>query len=161
MSSAPWGLVEAFGLNLSSTSPNTQSCFSSSSYTWGSQLHSPINTPTLISKLSVPGGAGGKEPAYQCRRHKRRGFDPWVGKIPWKRVWQPTPILLPGESPWTEEPGRLQSIELQSQTRQKRLSTQTHRLGLGKQQVSTSWFWSETHVEKKYSMSACILCDIR
>ena len=28
----------------------------------------------------------------------RRGFDPWVGKIPWRRVWQPTPIVLPGES---------------------------------------------------------------
>ena len=28
-----------------------------------------------------------------------RGFDPWVGKIPWKRAWQPTPVFLPGESP--------------------------------------------------------------
>ena len=25
------------------------------------------------------------------------GFSPWVGKIPWKREWQPTPALLPGE----------------------------------------------------------------
>ena len=32
-------------------------------------------------------------------------FDPWVGKIPWRRAWQPGPVLLPGESPWTEEPG--------------------------------------------------------
>ena len=30
----------------------------------------------------------------QCRRH---GFDPWVGNIPWRRKWQPTPVL-PGES---------------------------------------------------------------
>ena len=37
----------------------------------------------------------------------------WVGKIPWRRAWQPTPVFLPGESPWTEEPGRLQSIGLQ------------------------------------------------
>ena len=29
-------------------------------------------------------------------------FDPWVGKIPWRREWQP--IFFPGESPWTEEP---------------------------------------------------------
>ena len=29
-----------------------------------------------------PGGASGKEPACQCRKHKRRGFDPWVGKSP-------------------------------------------------------------------------------
>ena len=26
------------------------------------------------------------------------GFDPWVGKIPWRRKWQPTPVFLPGES---------------------------------------------------------------
>ena len=28
----------------------------------------------------------------------RCGFDPWVGKIPWRREWQPTPVFLPGES---------------------------------------------------------------
>ena len=28
----------------------------------------------------------------------RCGFDPWVGKIPWRRAWQPTPVFLPGES---------------------------------------------------------------
>ena len=56
------------------------------------------------------GGASGKEPTCQCGRHKRCGFDPWVRKIPWKRAWQPTPVFLPRESPWTGEPGRLQSI---------------------------------------------------
>ena len=40
------------------------------------------------------------------------GFDPWVGKIPWRGTWQPTPLFLPGESPWTEEPGGLQSMGL-------------------------------------------------
>ena len=45
-----------------------------------------------------PGGASGKEPACQCRRHKRCRFDPWVGKIPWRRAWQPTPVFLPEES---------------------------------------------------------------
>ena len=29
---------------------------------------------------------------------KRCGFDPWVGKIPWRRAWQPTPVFLPGGS---------------------------------------------------------------
>ena len=38
------------------------------------------------------------------------GFNPWVGKIPWRRAWQPTQVFLPGESPWTEDPGRLQSM---------------------------------------------------
>ena len=33
-----------------------------------------------------------------ARDVKRRGFDSWVGKIPWRRVWQSTPIFLPGES---------------------------------------------------------------
>ena len=43
----------------------------------------------------------------QCRRP---GFDPWVGKIPWRRPWQLTLVFLPGDSPWTEEPGGLQSM---------------------------------------------------
>ena len=30
-------------------------------------------------------------------RDMRYGFDPWVGKIPWRRAWQPTPVFLPGE----------------------------------------------------------------
>ena len=33
-----------------------------------------------------PGGASGREPACQHRRHKRRGSNPWVGKIPWRRA---------------------------------------------------------------------------
>ena len=48
----------------------------------------------------------GKESTCQCRRHKRCGSDPWVGKIPWRRAWQPAPAFLPGESPWTDEPGK-------------------------------------------------------
>ena len=41
---------------------------------------------------------------------RRPGFDPWLGKSPWRRPWQPTPVLLAGESLWTEEPGVLQSM---------------------------------------------------
>jgi len=37
----------------------------------------------------------------------RPGFDLWVGKIPWRSAWQPTPVFLPGESPWREELGGL------------------------------------------------------
>ena len=47
--------------------------------------------------LDFPGGASGKGPACQCRRHKRRRFGPWVGKIPWRRAQQPSPVFLPGE----------------------------------------------------------------
>ena len=35
---------------------------------------------------------------------KRRGFSPWVRRIPCRRAWQPTPVFSPG-FPWTEEPG--------------------------------------------------------
>ena len=32
-----------------------------------------------------------------CRRHRRRGFDPWVWRMPWRRKWQPTPVFLLGK----------------------------------------------------------------
>ena len=35
------------------------------------------------------------ESICQCRRH---GFNPWVGKLPWRKKWQPTPVFLPGKS---------------------------------------------------------------
>ena len=50
-----------------------------------------------VSRI-FPGGAIGKEPACQCRRRRRCGFDPWIGKILWRRAQQPTPVFLPGES---------------------------------------------------------------
>ena len=34
-------------------------------------------------------------PVQETERHT---LDPWVGKIPWRRAWQPTPVFLPGES---------------------------------------------------------------
>ena len=46
----------------------------------------------------LPGSASGKEPIFQCLGRKRQGFNPWVGKILWRRVRQPTPVFLPGES---------------------------------------------------------------
>ena len=58
-----------------------------------------------------PGSTNGEEPSCQCRRHKTHGSHPWVRKIPWRRAWQPTPAL--DSMPWTEEPGRLQSIRSQ------------------------------------------------
>ena len=50
-----------------------------------------------IAILDFLGGSDSKEPACQCRRHERYEFNPWVGKIPWRRSWQPTPVLLPGD----------------------------------------------------------------
>ena len=61
--------------------------------------------------MGFPSGTHAKEPSYQCKGHKRGRFDSWVSKKPWRRSWQPTQVFLPGESPLTEEPGWLQSIE--------------------------------------------------
>ena len=49
------------------------------------------------SKVGFPGAISGKGPACQCRRPKRHGFNPWVEKIPWRRAWQLTLVLLPRE----------------------------------------------------------------
>ena len=57
-----------------------------------------LSSSSSIACLGFPGGASGKEPACQCRRLKRCWFDPWVGKLPWRKPWQPTPVFLPGES---------------------------------------------------------------
>ena len=43
----------------------------------------------------LPRWLSGKESTCQCRRC---GFDPWVGKIPCRRKWQPTPVFLLGKS---------------------------------------------------------------
>ena len=56
------------------------------------------NNEWLGKAFGFPCGASGKEPVCQCRRHKRRGFDPWVGKISWRRKWQPTPVFLSAKS---------------------------------------------------------------
>ena len=51
----------------------------------------------IIAYMGFPDGASGKEPAAQCWRHKGYRFDPWVGKIPWSRKWQPALVFLPGK----------------------------------------------------------------
>ena len=48
--------------------------------------------------MGLPGGTNDKERTCQCRRRKRCRFNPWVGKIPWRRAWQSTPVFLPRES---------------------------------------------------------------
>ena len=60
--------------------------------------------PTAVL-LGFPGGSDGKEFACNAKT--------WAGKIPWRKAWQSTPVFLPGESPWTEEPSRLHSMEYQ------------------------------------------------
>ena len=62
-----------------------------------------IDEPKHFGKYYIVVGgfsvsASGKEPACQCRRHKRLRFDPWVRKISLRRSWQPIQVFLPGKS---------------------------------------------------------------
>ena len=92
----------------------------------------------LVLKVGFPRGSAGKESICQCRRHKRRGFNPWVRKIPWRRRWQPT-RLLTWEIPWTEEPGGLQSITWQ--------------------RVGYNWAHMHTHTVLKVKLALTLLCS--
>ena len=79
-------------------------------YWSGQPIPSPEDLPDLGIKAGYPAlqanslstkiseKSSGEEPSCRCRRLKRCGFNPWVGKIPWSRKWQPTPEFLPGES---------------------------------------------------------------
>ena len=65
-----------------------------------------INLP-LLNIFGFPGGSVVKNlPANAGVL----GLIPGLGRFPWKRAWEPTPVFLPGESPWIKEPGRLQSM---------------------------------------------------
>ena len=65
--------------------------FCLSTWGWSERLHLCTNYPPLrlLRWLS------GKQSTCQCRKP---GFCLWVGKIPWRREWQPTPTFLPGKS---------------------------------------------------------------
>jgi len=56
------------------------------------------NVGCLAASLASPRWFSGKEHACKCRRHKRCGFKPWVGTIPWRRAWQSVPVFLLGET---------------------------------------------------------------
>ena len=56
------------------------------------------------------GWLSGKELAFQCRRHKRHGFDPWVRKIPLEEEMATRSSILDRKIPWTNEPGGLQPL---------------------------------------------------
>ena len=79
----------------------------------------------IMAVKGFSGGASGKETACQWKRCERLGFNPWVGKIPWRRAWQPTSVFLPGKSYGWRSMG-LQSIGSQVWTWLKWLSTHAH-----------------------------------
>ena len=70
---------------------------------WWTAVYGVAQSRTRLKWLSsssrwkgrLPWWLSGKESTCQ---HRRQGFDPWVGKIPWRRKWQPTPVFLPRKS---------------------------------------------------------------
>ena len=102
-----WGRTELDTTEVTSQQQQQQSnvsfkavfpCFGDLSIAKSGVLKPPTLTPHLAPlllsmSLSFPSGASCKEPACQCRRHKRRGFHCWVRKIPWRRA-----VFLLGES---------------------------------------------------------------
>ena len=84
-------------------------------------------------------------------------FNLWVGKIPWKKTWQLTPVFLPGDSQWTEEPGCLQSMGLQRVLHE--WATKHFKLIVRKKKVYTLQFISSVFTfmyrRTNYSCSYC------
>ena len=80
---ALWGLPEAAENPKVSEYPPLRS--SSSAHTFGT---------SQCEHQGLPGGSQGKR---ICLQYRRTGFDPWVGKIPWRRAWQLTPVFLLGK----------------------------------------------------------------
>ena len=119
---SPWGLEESDtterlhfhfslpGIGEGDGNPLQCSCLENprDGGAWWAAVYGVAQSQTRLKRLSssssralqgFPGGANGsKEPVCKCRRHRRLRFDPWVGKIPWRKAWQPSPIFLPGET---------------------------------------------------------------
>ena len=55
----------------------------------------PALIPAFLDSRELPSWLRWSSICLQCGRP---GFNPWVGKIPWRRKWQPTPVFLPGKS---------------------------------------------------------------
>ena len=58
---------------------------------WWAAVSGVAQSRTRLRRLSSSSSS-------RCRRRKRHIFDPWVGKIPWRRACPPAPVFLPGES---------------------------------------------------------------
>ena len=91
--------------------------------------------------MRLPRWHSGKESACQCKRRKRYGFNPWVGKIPQSRKWLPTPVFLLGKSdgqrslegysPWGhKESGTTEQLSAHTHTH-----THTHREAINEEDL--------------------------
>ena len=76
----------------------------------------PAHLYDTLFEIHQPGNQKKIEFAWES---KRCGFNPWVGKIPWSKKWQPTPVFLPGKSH-----GRRSLVGLQSRGRKESDTTE-------------------------------------
>ena len=79
----------------------------------GSSTGKRASRPHFSTGEVFPGGVSGKEPTCRCKRCKKCNFDPWVRKTPLEKGMAAHSSTLVWRIPWTEEPGGLQSIDLQ------------------------------------------------
>ena len=105
----------------------------------------------------------GKESTCHCRRCKRRRFNPWVRKMPWRRAWQPTPVFLSGESHGQKS---LESYSQRVPRCQTRLNTHARYKVLCKPQpIENKFFFKEAPVNispliKKKTSSFSLTSDL-
>ena len=105
-----------------------------------SKISQSQKTNSVKYQVSRVGSTGVKESVCQCTRHKRHGFDPWVGKMPWRRNWQSSPVFLPGKS---MDRGAWQAI--------------IHGVAKSRMQLSThTWMSSQIHGNRKQNVVARI-----
>ena len=64
----------------------------------GRRVCGRVKSTGLGARQELPWGPAVKNLPANAGDNKRLRFDPWLGKIPWRRAWQPTPVFLPGES---------------------------------------------------------------
>ena len=97
-----------------------------------------LSSRTCLTAGAFPHGLprwlSGKEATCQCRR---LGFDPWVGKISWRRAQHPTPALFPGESQGQRRLVVCNPSVAESWTRLKQLSTHAYFPSQGCLQVNS------------------------
>ena len=83
-----------------------------------------------------------------CLQCERSGFDPWVGKILWRRKWQPTPVFLPGESH-----GRRSLVGYSPRGRKE--SDTTERLHFTSLHLFTYFENSNSSINNRYTVPVC------
>ena len=97
-------------IHQSPSQPTSQACQGLTLYVADQWLTQTVLVKHLLWAWlwGFPEGTSGKEPAKAGDIRDTGSTS--GGKMPWRRAWQPTPASLPGEPPWTEEPGGLQSV---------------------------------------------------